>query len=93
MWKIGTKLKSSPSNPAYDCIFNLKYKQQREQKDKTIKPFGLQMEPILLESTISVTNVHKSMLLQIPPWIIKKPQVILQLNKFPKTKTHPSTIW
>ena len=28
------KLKSCPSNPAYDCIFNCKYKQQYEQKEK-----------------------------------------------------------
>ena len=49
------------------------------------------MEPILQESIISVTNVHKSILSQIPPWIIKNPQVILQLNKPPKTKTHPNT--
>ena len=49
------------------------------------------MEPILQESAISVTKVHKSVLLQIPPWIIKKPRVILQLNKLHKMKTHPST--
>ena len=47
------------------------------------------MGPILQESAISVTNVHKSILQQIPPWIIKKTQVILQLNKFHTTKTHP----
>ena len=60
------------------------------KKKKTIKPFGLRMELILQESAISVTNVHKSILPQIPPWIIKNPQVILQLNKLHKTKTHPS---
>ena len=49
------------------------------------------MKPILQESTISVTNVHKSILPQVPPWIIKKPQVIHQRNKLPKTKIHPNT--
>ena len=49
------------------------------------------MELILQESTISFTNVHKRVLLQIAAWIIKKTQVILQLNKLPKTKTHPNT--
>ena len=49
------------------------------------------METILHESKISITNVYKSILPQIPPWIIKKNQVILQLNKLPKTKTHRST--
>ena len=61
-----TKLKSCPFNPAYDCIFNTEHKQQFEQKEKN--PFGLQMESILQESAISVTNVHKSILPQIPPF-------------------------
>ena len=56
-----------------------------------MKLFGLRMEPILKESTISLANVHKSIITQTPPWIIKKPKVILQLSKLPKTKTHPST--
>ena len=81
-----TKLKSCPFNPAYDCIFNPKYKQQFEQKEKIIKPFGFRMEPILQKSAISVINVHKSILPQIPLWIIKKSQVILQLNKLPPQK-------
>ena len=49
------------------------------------------MGPILQESAISVTNVHKSILPQIPLWFIKKLQIILQLNKLHKTKTHPRT--
>ena len=60
----------------------------KKKKNQTIWPSD---GPILQESAISVTNVHKSILPQIPPWIIKKPQVILQLNKLYKTKTHPST--
>ena len=38
--QYSTKLKSCPSNPAYDCTFNPKYKQHFERKEKTIKPFG-----------------------------------------------------
>ena len=49
------------------------------------------MEPILKESTFPLNNIHKSILLQIPPWIIKNPKVNLQLNQLHKTKTHPFT--
>ena len=49
------------------------------------------MEPILKESTISLANVYKSIITQIPPRIIKKPKVDLQLSELPKTKTHRST--
>ena len=47
------------------------------------------MEPILKESTIPLNNIYKSILPQIPPWIIKNPKVNLQLNRLHKTKTHP----
>ena len=86
-----TKLKSSPSNPAYDCTFDSKYRQYFDQKEKSIRPFGLRVEPMLKESTIPLNNIHKSILPQIPPWIIKNPKVNLQLNQLHKTKTHPFT--
>ena len=86
-----TKLKSPPSNPEYDCTFETKYGQYFDQKEKSIRPFGLCMEPILKESTIPLNNIHKSILPQIPPWIIKNPKVNLQLNQLHKTKTHPFT--
>ena len=86
-----TKLKSSPSNPAYNCTFDPKYRQYFDQKEKSIRPFGLRMEPILKEATIPLDNIHKSILLQIPPWIIKNPKVNLQLNQLHKTKSHPFT--
>ena len=42
---------------------------------------------------ISFTNVHKSILPQMPPWIIKKPRINLQFNKLHKTKHIPALIW
>ena len=88
--QYSTKLKSCPFNPAYDCTFNLKYKQHFERKT-TIKPFGLQMKSTLQESIIPLNNIHERTLLQTPPWIIKNPKVILEHNELFKNKTHPST--
>ena len=48
--QYSTKLKSCLSNPAYDCTFNPKYKHHFERKEKTIKPFGLQIKSTLQES-------------------------------------------
>ena len=49
-----TKLKSCPSDLAYDCIFNVRYEQGFEKK--SIKPVGPRMEPTLEGSKISLTN-------------------------------------
>ena len=88
MWKIGSavlhKTEILPIQPSPRLHLQSQIQATVWTKRKTIKPFGLWMELILQESTISVTNVHKSILPQIPPWIF-------QLNKLPKTKTHPST--
>ena len=86
-----TKLKSCPSNPAYDSTFNLKYKQHFERKEKIIKPFGLRMMSTIQELKIPLINIHESIFPQTPPWIIKTPKVILELNEHSKTKTHPCT--
>ena len=85
--QYSTKLKSCP---AYDCTFNPKYKQHFERKEKTIKPFDLQMKSTLQESKIPLNNIHESTFSQTPPWIIKTPKVILKLNEHSKIKTHPS---
>ena len=86
-----SKLKSSPSNSAYDCTFDPKYRQYFDQKEKSVRPFSLRMEPILKESTIPLNNIHKSILPELPPWIFKNPKVYLQLNQLHKTMTHPFT--
>ena len=49
------------------------------------------MKSTLKESKISQNNIDESILPQTLPRIIKKPEVILELNDLPKTKTHPST--
>ena len=64
--QYSTKLKSCPSNPAYDCTFNPKYKQHFERKEKTIKPFGLRMMLTLQESKIPLNNIHEGIFPQTP---------------------------
>ena len=45
----------------------------------------------LQESKLPLNNIHEGIFPQTPPWIIKTPKVILELNEHSKTKTHPST--
>ena len=62
-----TKLKSCSFNPTYNCLHNPKYKQHFVKKEKSIKPFGLQMKSTLKESNISLNDIHESIQLQTPP--------------------------
>ena len=85
------KLKSCPSNPAYECTFNPKYKPLFSRHEKVIKPFGIRMETILEESEIPINNIHETIISDNPPWTLKQPEVILDLTNTPKANTHPAT--
>ena len=77
------KLKSCPSNPAYNATFHLRYGELFEKREKAIKPYGLRMKSMLQQSKISIKNIHQDILPKTPPWILEKPKVILKLNELP----------
>ena len=62
-----------------------------DQKENTIKHFGLPMKHIVEDNNISITNIHDTVQLKSPPGLLKQPLVILDLNKLPENKTHPLT--
>ena len=84
-----SKIKSLPTNSAHDCIFNSKHQTLFNVKEKAIKTFGLRMKPILENANISIKNIHDTVQLNCPPWLLEKSEVILDLNKLSKKKTHP----
>ena len=78
-----TKLKSCLSNPAHDCTVNPKYKKYFEKKKKKKQNIWPPDGAYSLRFHNFFNNIHKSILPQTPPWIIKKPKLILQLNEVP----------
>ena len=85
------KLKSCPSNPAYNATFHPRYGELFKKRGKAIKPFDLRMKSMLQQSKISFKNIHQDIFPKTPPWILEKPKVILKMNVLPKIKTHPYT--
>ena len=49
------------------------------------------MKHTLEDTDISLANIHDTIRLSSPPWLLKQPLVILDLIKFPKNKIHPLT--
>ena len=83
------KWKSCSANPAYNYTFYPKYKELFQKNEKAIKPFGLQMEKIIGGVDLDLTEIHKTIIPDIPPWTLKTPNINLTLCKFHKNKTHP----
>ena len=46
------------------------------------------METIIGEAEVNLTEIHKTIMPDIPLWTIKTPNIILTLHKFHKNKTH-----
>ena len=65
-----SKIKSLPTNPAHDCIFNSKHQNLFNEKEKAIKTFGLCMKPILENANISIKNIHDTVQPNSPPWLL-----------------------
>ena len=47
------------------------------------------MEIIIGEAEVDLTEIHKTIMPDIPPWTIRTPNIISTLSKFHKNKTHP----
>ena len=66
-----SKLKSCPTNPALHKVFDPKYKELFQKNEKAIKPFDLRMEAIIEEAEVDLTEIHKTIIPDIPPWTIR----------------------
>ena len=82
-----TKLQSCPSNPAFECTINPKYKELFARKDSAIPSFGIRMQSVLDNSIILNENVHETVIPEVPPWTLHQPRVNLDLSNLCKKDT------
>ena len=79
-----TKLQSCPSNPAFECTINPKYKELFARKESAIPSFGIRMQSVLDNSNILNENVHETIIPEVPPWTLHQPRVNLDLSNLCK---------
>ena len=87
-----TKLQSCPSNPAFECTIDLKYKELFARKESAIPSFGIRIQSVLDVSNILTDNVHATAIPQVPPWTMHHPKVCLDLSVLAKKDT-PSHVY
>ena len=73
------QVKSNPNNPANDAI-EPKYERLYERKPKAIRPIGLRMKTSIEDSGLTLDSIKHHTVPEIPPWIIKTPNVLLDLS-------------
>ena len=82
-----TKLKSTPSNPAYNCVFNPQYEHKYLRNTKTISPLGIRMKPHLEDCDIILDQINDDDIYDIPPWELTSPSVNFKIHSTPKSET------
>ena len=87
-----TKLQSCPSNPAFECTIDPKYKELFARKESAIPSFGIRIQSLLDASNILSDNVHATVIPQVPPWTMHHPKVCLDLSVLAKKDT-PSHVY
>ena len=87
-----TKLLSCQSNPAFDCTINPKYQDIFARKESAIPTSGIRIQSLLENSNIPNTNVHETIIPEVPPWTLHRPKVNLHLSNLSMSET-PSHIY
>ena len=85
-----TKLKSTPSNPAFNCVFRPEYEQKYIRNTKVIPPLGIRIKEHLEGSNILIEEINDDDIYDIPPWELYSPTVNLTLHSSYKNETHNS---
>ena len=85
-----TKLKSTPSNPAFNCVFRPEYEQKYMRNTKVTPPLGIRIKEHLEGSNILIEEINDDDIYDIPPWELASPSVNLTLHRSSKSETHNS---
>ena len=85
-----TKLKSTPSNPAFNCVFKPGYEHKYLRNTKVISPLGIRIKEHLEGSNILIDEINEDDIYDIPPWELSSPTVNLILHSSTKSDTHHS---
>ena len=85
-----TKLKSTPSNPAFNCVFKPEYEHKYLRNTKVISPLGIRIKEHLQGSNILIDEINEDDIYDIPPWELSSPTINLTLHSSSKSETHNS---
>ena len=85
------RLAANQRNPAFKVTFSPQFLELYEHKPNAIKPFGLRILPLSESSNINPNNIEKHFITDIPPWCIRKPNILFDLHTSKKTVSKSSS--
>jgi len=85
-------LKTYPSNPAYDCIFNPLYENVYDKQPNTIQPVGLRVTSHFENYDINLDDIAPMVIHENPSWLNPKSIFNFELAQYKKSETNPLLI-
>jgi len=83
------RLGSSPSNPAYNTVFNAKFKASFSSKPNQIPTLGISIAPELEKIGFKRNTVSRLSIPATPPWLLRHDEIDLSLHSSDKAVTPP----
>jgi len=83
------KLSASTNNPAYNAVFNSKFKTQFDNKPSQTRPFGFRVKDDLQNLGFKKKNVLPTTVSTTPPWLLKRPNCNFSICCYDKATTNP----
>ena len=83
------KLKSKPSNPTYETVFEPQYKTLFENKPNMIPSFGIRISSEFENMNLDLDNIAEFEVPYVPPWTFSQPRVLFSLHNDKKSQTDP----
>ena len=83
------KLKSNPSNPTYETVFEPQYKTLFENKPNMIPSFGIRISSEFENMNLDLDNIAEFKVPDVPPWTFSQPRVLFSLHNDKKSQTDP----
>ena len=84
------KLRTNPTNPAYDVTFNPRNTHFYESKPNAIRSFGLRIKDTLNGACPDLDQIAMCAVPKAPPWLLNRPNVNLSLATDKKGTTEPT---
>ena len=84
------KLKSNPSNPSYETVFEPQYKTLFENKPNMIPSFGIKISSEFENINLDLDDIADYKISDVPPWTFCKPRVLFSLHNDKKSQTDPT---
>ena len=83
------KLKSYPSSPTYETVFEPQYKTLFENKPNMIPSFGIRISSEFKNMNLDLVNIADFKISDVQPWTVSQPRVLFSLHNDKKSQTDP----